>query len=246
MHSECSRTRTQSARASAPYARRWADSSPRTRGTAPRRGGWAAAHGPRGSLEAQRRGGVGDHEGRRELEPPRGRQAAGRPGRSPLRLGVTGGSSGPRPPGARLGLRRRRELGPCQGVDGAGRGATRPCSAAACIEAPVHVGVAAMVEHRHGRAQAHAHLRAHARGRRRHRRRRHSGRPPARLSWGRAAVALLRRVFVQGEGVAVDLGGSRWGGSVRGSAWEERGRSGHSPTHDGRHAPHAVPRPPSY
>ena len=153
---------------------------------------------------------------------PRGEgKRRGAPAGSPLRLGVTGGSSGPRPPGARLGVRHRRELGPCQGVDGAGRGATRPCSAAACIEAPVHVGVAAMVEHRHGRAQAHAHLRAHARGRRRHRRRRHSGRPPARLGWGRTAVALLRRVFVQGEGVAVDLGGSREGGRLRGSAWEE-------------------------
>ena len=63
-----------------------------------------------------------------------------------------------------------------------------------------------MVEHRHGGTQTHAHLRAHLRAHA-SRRARHSGRPPARLSCGRAAVARVRRVFVQSEGVAVDLGG---------------------------------------
>ena len=169
--------------------------------------------------------GMGDCGGG-SLEPPR--QWLGAPVGRPLPLGA---SSSPEPPGAPWGCATA-ELGPCQG----GRDIW-PCWAAACVEAPVRVGVAAVVEHRHRRAQSHAHLCTHVRGRPRR-----SGRPPARLGLGRAAMALVRHVFVQSEGVAVDLGER-----IYGSGWEDSGRSGHSPhtTAATRHTPHAIP-PPSY
>ena len=134
-----------------------------------------------------------------------------------------GASSSPEPPGSPWGCATA-ELGPCQG----GRDIW-PCWAAACVEAPVRVGVAAVVEHRHRRAQSHAHLRAQVRGRPRR-----GGRPPARLGLGRAAVTLVRHVFVQSEGVAVDLGEG-----IYGSGWEGSGRSGRNPhvTAATRHTP---------
>ena len=116
---------------------------------------------------------------------------------------------------------------------GPARGDIWPRWAAACVEAPVCVGIAAVVEHRHGGAQTHAHLRAHV-----SRQPRHSGRPRAGLGCGRAAVALARRLLVQSEGVAVDLGGRVlwiWVGGW----WEEWPQ----PTHDGRHMPHTTPCP---
>ena len=116
---------------------------------------------------------------------------------------------------------------------GPARGDIWPRWAAACVEAPVCVGIAAMVEHRDGGAQTHAHLRAHV-----SRQPRHSGRPRAGLGCGRAAVALVRRLLVQSEGVAVDLGGRVlwiWVGGW----WEEWPQ----PTHDGRHMPHTTPCP---
>ena len=76
-----------------------------------------------------------------------------------------------------------------------------------------------MVEHSNGGAQSHAHLRANVSGRPWR-----GGCPPARLGYDLAAVAAVRRVFVQSEGVAVNLGG------------EELPQ----PTHDSRHTPDAT------